>query len=272
MSVHRVVRIRVAAYPVVPWRRDEEATVNVLAIVRTVPDAESRVELVDGAVTATGAYVLDGMDEYGVEQALRWREAGHVTGEVIVAAVGPARTEDALRAALAMGADRARWSKTDQDLDAISVARVLERVVREEEVDVVFVGGKQADWDSAALGPALAELLGWPLIDWTVSIELDGTTIDAVHDVDRGSERVTTRRPAVVTTQQGLAEPRYPTLPNVMKARRKDIRVDELERIETDVRVVSRRLDVRERGRNILEGDLPTQAQAVATILREASS
>lgn len=244
---------------------------NIVSIVRSVPDAESRIDLDGDVVTASGAHVLDGMDEYGVEQALRWRESGVATGDLVVAAVGPARTEDALRSALAMGADRARWCKTDAELDALSVAAILERIVREEEADVVFVGGKQADWDSAALGPALAERLGWPVVDWTVSITVEGGEVRAVHDVDGGTEQIATPVPVVVTTQQGLAEPRYPTLPNVMKARRKEIRVDDVDVDVGPVRVVSRRLDVKERRRAMIDGDLATQARAVAAFLREVN-
>jgi electron transfer flavoprotein beta subunit len=85
------------------------------------------------------------------------------------------------------------------------------------------VGGKQADWDSAALGPALAETLGWPHADWTTELTPGDGRIEVRHDVDDGSETMTLPLPAVVTTQQGLNEPRYPTLPNIMKAKRKTL-------------------------------------------------
>jgi electron transfer flavoprotein beta subunit len=87
----------------------------------------------------------------------------------------------------------------------------------------VFVGGKQADWDSAALGPALAEALGWPLLDWATELASRATEVVAVHDVDDGSAAWRAPLPVVATTQQGLNEPRYPTLPNIMKAKRKPL-------------------------------------------------
>src|SRR5690606_35982904 len=94
-----------------------------------------------------------------------------------------------------------------------------------EGADLVLLGGKQADWDSAALGPALAEALGWPHSDWTTQLEVRGEELAVTHDSDEGNERLTLPLPAVVTTQQGLNEPRYPTLPNIMKAKRKELRV-----------------------------------------------
>jgi electron transfer flavoprotein beta subunit len=113
--------------------------------------------------------------------------------------------------------------ETDDDLDPLAQAEPLAAAVRAAGAELVFVGGKQADWDSAALGPALAETLGWPLCDWTTELRIEGGEVIAVHDVDDGSEGWRAPLPVVVTTQQGLNEPRYPTLPNIMKAKRKPL-------------------------------------------------
>jgi len=193
----------------------------IVTYVKHVPDAEARLRAAGDRLDLEDvAFALDGMDEYGVEQAVRLREAG-VASEVVALALGPGGADAALRTALALGADRAVLLETDDDLDPLAQAGPLARAVRDAGAELVFVGGKQADWDSAALGPALAEALGWPLCDWTTELRLEGGELVAVHDVDDGSEAWRAPLPAVVTTQQGLNEPRYPTLPNIMKARRK---------------------------------------------------
>src|SRR5690606_26731708 len=204
-------------------RQRVEESMKLLTVVRQVPDAEARVRAEGGRVDLAGVtFVMDGMDEYGVEEAIRLREAGNDL-EIVAVAVGPERFQDALRTALALGADRAVHVVTDEPLDPITLAGVLAQVSREEDADLVMTGGKQADWDSAALGPALAEHLGWPHSDWTTSLELSGSELRLRHDVDNGTEELTLTLPAVVTTQQGLNEPRYPTLPNIMKAKRKEL-------------------------------------------------
>src|SRR5690554_402039 len=121
---------------------------KIATIIRQVPDAEARVRASAGKVDLEGAqFILDGMDEYGTEEALRLREGG-LDAEVIVFAVGPARTEEAVRTALAMGADRAMFVETDERLDVIAMARLLAGLLRDEGVELALLGGKQADWDS----------------------------------------------------------------------------------------------------------------------------
>ena len=199
---------------------------RILAVIRQVLDAEESVKLKEGAVDLSSSkLVVDTMDEYGVEQALRLRETG--TGvEVVALAVGPARSEEALRTALAMGADRAILVETTEYLDVMAVSSVIAQVAQKESIDLIFCGGQQADWDSHALGAATAERLGWPQATWTNALTLEGTQLAGKHDVDAGSESFTAVLPMVVTTQQGLNEPRYPTLPNIMKAKKKELRRD----------------------------------------------
>jgi electron transfer flavoprotein beta subunit len=243
---------------------------KIVTVVRQVPDAEARVRVEDGEVALSGAaWVLDGMDEYGVEQALRMRDGG-LDAEIVAVALGPERTEEALRTALAMGADRARLLVADAALDPLATAMRLADAVREEEADLVFVGGKQADWDSAALGPALAEALGWPLSDWTTALTVQDGAIRTEHDADAGSETLTLPLPAVVSTQQGLNEPRYPTLPNIMKAKRKELRSEPADAPAARVRTVGRTLEQRDRLGRVLDGDAAEAAGEVARFLREA--
>jgi len=245
--------------------------VKLITVLKQVPDAEARIRAGSDGVELDGVtFVIDGMDEYGVEEAIRLREAGHDV-EIVALALGPARYEEAIRTALALGADRAIHVETDVDLDPISQARVLAKVVEEEGADMVLVGGKQADWDSAALGPALAEVLGWPHSDWTTQLELADGSLTVEHDTDDGHESLTMSLPAVVTTQQGLNEPRYPTLPNIMKAKRKELakrNLDEFGSVTGLTQIVDQKIQTRERLGKMVEGDAATAAAELVRLLQ----
>lgn len=245
---------------------------KIITLLKQVPDVEARIRVVAGRVDLEGAtLIIDGMDEYGVEEALRLREGGH-EAEIVVLALGPRRCEEAIRTALALGADRAVHIETDEPLDPIARAEVLAKVIAEEQADLVLVGGKQADWDSSALGPAVAEALGWPHSDWTTRLELSEGTARVVHDSDEGSEALTLPLPAVVTTQQGLNEPRYPTLPNIMKAKRKELKklsLAELGGATARTVVVKQEMQARERLNKLLQGDPVEAARELVRLLHE---
>lgn len=244
---------------------------RILTVVRQVLDAEESVKLKDGKVDLAGSkLVIDTMDEYGVEEALRFREAG-TDIEVIALAVGPARLEEALRSALAMGADRAILVEAEQPLDVIATSSVVAQVAKKEEAQLIFCGGQQADWDSHALGAAVAERLQWPQATWTSALTLAGQELSGKHDADTGSETFTVTLPAVITTQQGLNDPRYPTLPNIMKARKKELRRESLDsyNVSARLKLVEARVQVKERRRTMLDGKDPAQAAAqLASLLR----
>jgi len=236
--------------------------------VKHVPDAEASLNLNGTAVEVdTHAYAIDGMDEYGVEAAVAMREAG-VASEVVAVAIGSERSEGALRCALAMGADRAELLRCDTPLDALAEAVLLAEAVRRSGAQLLWVGGKQADWDSAALAPAVAELLGWPLCDWTTEVRMEGGVVHALHDIDDGVQVWQAALPVVLSTQQGLNEPRYPTLPNIMKAKRKP-----LEHVLVDgvANVTTLRAELPTRGRLgvRLEGDPEAAARELVRRLRD---
>jgi electron transfer flavoprotein beta subunit len=245
---------------------------KIITLLKQVPDAEARIRVIDGRVDLAGAtLVIDGMDEYGVEEALRLREGGH-QAEIVALALGPKRCEEALRTALALGADRAVHLETDEPLDPIAQAEVLAKVIAAERADLVLVGGKQADWDSSALGPAVAEALGWPHSDWTTRLELSAGTARVVHDSDEGSEALTLPLPAVITTQQGLNEPRYPTLPNIMKAKRKELKklsLDDLGGAQAKTVVLKQEMQARARLNKLLQGDPVQAARELVRLLHE---
>jgi electron transfer flavoprotein beta subunit len=237
---------------------------RMLTVVRQVLDAEESVVIQNGAVSLQGRkLVMDTMDEYGVEEALRLREAGS-EAEVVALAIGPARSEEALRAALAMGADRGILVETGTFLDVIAVSSVVAQVAHNEQIDLIFCGGQQADWDSQALGAAIAERLDWPQATWTNALVLEDKKLTGKHDVDAGSETFALSLPAVVTTQQGLNEPRYPTLPNIMKSKKKELRRVPLEgfAVSAKLKVVGVEVQVKERRKKILDGKNAASAAA----------
>ena len=244
---------------------------RILTLIRQVLDAEESVRMKAGAVDLSSSkLVVDTMDEYGLEQALRFRDAD-ATIEVVALAVGPARCEEALRTALAIGADRAILVETETPLDVIATSSVVAQVAKLEAVDLIFCGGGQADWDSHALGAATAERLGWPQATWTSALTIEGLQLTGTHDVDAGKESFTMALPAVVTTQQGLNDPRYPTLPNIMKAKRKEMRKLSVQEFSVTPRlkVLSTEVQVKERKRKMLDGkDAAVAAHELVDLLR----
>jgi len=244
---------------------------RILTLIRQVLDAEESVRMKAGAVDLSSSkLVVDTMDEYGLEQALRFRDAD-ATVEVVALAVGPTRCEEALRTALAIGADRAILVETETPLDVIATSNVVAQIAKLEAIDLIFCGGGQADWDSHALGAATAERLGWPQATWTSALSIEGNQLTGTHDVDTGKESFTMALPAVVTTQQGLNDPRYPTLPNIMKAKRKEMKKLPLDGfgVTAKLKVLSTEVQVKERKRKILDGkDAAAAAAQLVDLLR----
>lgn len=240
---------------------------RIISLIKQVPDAEARIRATAEGVDLDGVtFVIDGMDEYGVEQALRIREGGAEVEDIAVLSLGPKRFEEAIRTALAMGADRAIHLETEQAIDVISQAKILADTIQAEGADIVFVGGKEADWDSAALGAAVAEALGWAHADWVTGLELADGQAKVTHDSDNGSQSLTLPLPAVITTQQGLNEPRYPTLPNIMKAKRKPLEKHNLDEQAVKTVVIKQEIQSKERLNTLFTGD--TAAQDLVNALK----
>lgn len=229
-----------------------------VAVIRQVPDGESKLKIQGDRVDLSGAtMILDQMDEYAVEEAIRLKEKHG--GEAVVVGFGPERTEEAIRTALAMGMDRGVHVVYEGFADPVAVAEALVEVLKEESPTLVLTGGQQADWDSQALGGTLAEALGVPVVAWTTALELEGETAKAKHDLDEGAEWVRVRLPAVFTTQQGLNEPRYPTLPGIMKAKKKEIRKVQAS-LTPKVTLISEEIQEKSRLGKILDGKDPVAA------------
>ena len=244
---------------------------RILTYLRQVLDAEESIKIREGKVdTSVSKVVVDTMDEYGIEEALRLRE--HLSDvEVIVLAIGAPRSEEALRSALALGADRAILVETPEFLDAMAVSSVVAAIAQREQIDLVITGGQQADWDSQALGAATAERLNWPQVTWTTRLAIEGRQVSGAHDVDAGTETFSATLPIVITTQQGLNEPRYPTLPNIMKAKKKELTREPIASFGVTPRLKPLGAEVQlkqRRNRMIDAKDVTTAAEQLLDLLR----
>ena len=165
---------------------------------------------------------MNPFDEIAVEEALRLKEAGKAD-EVVVVSIGPAKAEETLRTALAMGADRAILVETDDAVEPLAVAKILRGVVEAEQPGLILLGKQAIDDDCNQTGQMLAALLGWGQGTFASKVELASDVVTVTREVDGGLQTVSLRLPAVVTTDLRLNEPRYASLPNIMKAKKKPL-------------------------------------------------
>ncbi len=165
---------------------------------------------------------MNPFDEIAVEEALRLKEAGKAE-EVIAVSVGPAKAQETLRTALAMGADRAILVESDELVEPLAVAKILKAIVEQEEPGIVMLGKQAIDDDSNQTGQMLAALLNRPQGTFASKVELDGDSVSVTREVDGGLETVKLTLPAIVTTDLRLNEPRYASLPNIMRAKKKPL-------------------------------------------------
>ena len=165
---------------------------------------------------------MNPFDEIAVEEALRIKEAGKAE-EVIAVSIGPAKATETLRTALAMGADRAILVQTDDEVEPLAVAKILKAIYEEEQPGLVILGKQAIDDDSNQTGQMLAALTGRPQGTFANTVELDGESVTVKREIDGGLETVKLTLPAIVTTDLRLNEPRYASLPNIMKAKSKPL-------------------------------------------------
>ena len=171
--------------------------------------------------------------EIAVEEAVRLKEKGVAT-EIVAVSVGPTQAQETLRTALAMGADRAILVQTDQDLEPLAIAKVLKALVAEENPELVLMGKQAIDGDNNATGQMLAALLDWPQAAFASEVVIEGGKAKVTREVDGGLQTLNVDLPAVVTADLRLNEPRYASLPNIMKAKKKPLDVKELGSLGVD--------------------------------------
>ena len=200
---------------------------KVLVAVKRVVDFNVKVRVrADGAgvETANVKMSMNPFDEIAVEEAVRLKEAG-AAGEIVVVSIGPAQSQETLRTALAIGADRAILVDASADVQPLGVAKALAQLARKEAPQMVILGKQAIDDDSNQTGQMLAALLGWPQATFASKVKVAGGELEVTREIDGGLETVAVKLPAVVTTDLRLNEPRYVTLPNIMKAKKKTLDV-----------------------------------------------
>lgn len=165
---------------------------------------------------------MNPFDEIAVEEAIRLKEAGKAT-EIVVVSIGPAQSQETIRTALAMGADRGILIKTDETTEPLAVAKLLKAAVEEEKPELVILGKQAIDDDANQTGQMLAALLGWSQATFASEIELGDSSAKVTREVDGGLQVIDVKLPAVVSTDLRLNQPRYASLPNIMKAKKKPL-------------------------------------------------
>ncbi|GEK33398.1 electron transfer flavoprotein subunit beta/FixA family protein [Kurthia sibirica] len=249
---------------------------NIYVLVKRTFDTEEKIVISGGSIQEDGAeFIINPYDEYAIEEAIKVRDSAG--GEVTVITIGNDESEKQLRTALAMGADKAVLINAEEDVEALdqfSVAKILSEYLKDKEVDLIFGGNVAIDGGSGQVGPRLAELLGINYVTTITSFELSGTDVKIVRDVEGDSEELTTSLPLLVTAQQGLNEPRYPSLPGIMKAKKKpleELELDDLDLDEDDVEPKIKTVEVfltaeKQAGR-VLEGEIAEQAKELISLL-----
>lgn len=210
---------------------------KVLVPVKRVVDHNVKVRVKSdqtGVDIANVKMSMNPFDEIAVEEAIRLKEKGVAT-EVVAVSCGEKPCQETLRTAMAIGADRSVQVETDADLQPLAVAKLLKAVVDKEQPQLVILGKQAIDDDANQTGQMLAALLDWPQATFASQIEIDGTTLKVTREVDGGLETLSMSLPAVVTTDLRLNEPRYVTLPNIMKAKKKTIDVLSPDELGVDV-------------------------------------
>lgn len=206
----------------------KEDNVNIIVCLKQVPDTETQIKIADDGqsiVTDDIKWVMNPYDEFGVEEALRLKEKHG--GEVTVVGLGPKRVTESIRTALAMGADKGILITDDalEGSDSLATAKALAAAVKDLEYDLIFTGQRGVDDDQGVVGAAVAELLGIPQLSLIVKMEVadDAASVKAERPIEGETLVIESSLPALITAQKGLNEPRYASLPGIMKAKKKPL-------------------------------------------------
>ncbi|HYB56214.1 MAG TPA: electron transfer flavoprotein subunit beta/FixA family protein [Alphaproteobacteria bacterium] len=245
---------------------------KVLVPVKRVIDFNVKVRVKadhSGVETANVKMSMNPFDEIGVEEAMRLKEAGKAS-EVIAVSIGPAACQETIRTALAMGADRGIHVETDQPLQPLAVAKLLTAVALKEAPGLVILGKQAIDDDCNQTGQMLAALLGWPQGTFASKLAFKDDRLEVTREVDGGLETVLLKLPAIVTTDLRLNEPRYASLPNIMKAKKKPIDKLTPEALGVDVAPRLTTLKVEEPPKRVAGVKVKDVAELVLKLKQEA--
>jgi electron transfer flavoprotein beta subunit len=245
---------------------------KVLVTVKRVIDPYVKVRVRSdgtGVETANVKMTINPFCEIAVEQAVRMKEAGVVT-EIVAVSIGVQQCQETLRTAMAMGADRGILVETTAEVQPLAVAKLLKAIIEKEQPKLVIVGKQAIDDDSNQTGQMLAALLNWPQSAFTSKIEVNGDAAEMTREIDGGLERLAVKLPAVVTTDLRLNEPRYVTLPNIMKAKKKPLDVMKPEALGVDITPRLKTLRVDEPSKRSAGVKVADVAELVAKLKNEA--
>ncbi|GGK33872.1 electron transfer flavoprotein subunit beta [Caldalkalibacillus thermarum] len=249
---------------------------NILVLMKRTFDTEEKVHIENNAIVEDGVeFVINPYDEYAIEEAIKLRDEHG--GEVTVLTVGPADAEKEIRTALAMGADKAILVE-DEDLNADehTIAHILAAIIKEREFDIILGGNVSVDNGAGQVAVRVAELLDIPQVTTITKLDIDGNTAIAERDVEGDVEIVEVSLPALFTAQQGLNEPRYPSLPGIMKAKKKPLERLTVEDLNLNLDEIGAKTEVLEyflppekKAGRILEGELDEQVKELVQLLRD---
>lgn len=245
---------------------------KVLVPVKRVVDYNVKVRVKSdgsGVDIANVKMSMNPFDEIAVEEAMRLKEAGTVT-EVVAVSCGVTQCQETLRTAMAIGADRALLVETDAELQPLAVAKLIKALVDKEQPQLIILGKQAIDDDCNQTGQMLAALLGWPQATFASKVTVDGDKATVTREVDGGLETISLTLPAIVTTDLRLNEPRYVTLPNIMKAKKKTLDVIQPDALGVDVTPRLKTLKVSEPAKRSAGTMVPDVATLVAKLKNEA--
>ena len=245
---------------------------KVLVPVKRVVDYNVKVRVKSdssGVDIANVKMSMNPFDEIAVEEAMRLKEGGKAT-EVIAVSCGVTQCQETLRTAMAIGADRAILVETDVDLQPLAVAKLLKAVADKEQPQLIILGKQAIDDDCNQTGQMLAALLGWPQATFASKVTVDGDKATVTREVDGGLETISLTLPAIVTTDLRLNEPRYVTLPNIMKAKKKTLDVIQPDALGVDVTPRLKTLKVSEPAKRSAGTMVPDVATLVEKLKNEA--
>jgi electron transfer flavoprotein beta subunit len=249
---------------------------NIYVLMKRTFDTEEKISISGGKINEDGAeFIINPYDEFAIEEAIQVRDAN--SGEVTIISVGNEDTEKQLRTALAMGADKAVLINVEDDIensDQYTTAKILAEYLKDKDADLIIGGNVAIDGGSGQVGPRVAELLNIPYVTTITKLEIDGSAVTVTRDVEGDSEVIETSLPLLVTAQQGLNEPRYPSLPGIMKAKKKpldELELDDLDLEEDDVEAKTKTIEIylppqKEAGK-VLAGDLNDQVKELVQLL-----
>ena len=250
---------------------------NIVACVKQVPDTEALIKVkADGSGIEEGGikWVMNPYDEFGVEEALKLKEAKG--GEVTIVSVGPARAIESIRTALAMGAEKGVHISDPSldDADAYNTAAALAAAIKDLNPDIIFCGQRAIDDDSAQVGSVLADLLDFPSVTIVTQVDVGDASVKAVKPIEGAQLVIESSMPCVITAQKGLNEPRYASLPGIMKAKKKPVDVKDAAAlgvtVEPKAKVAKMTPPPERAPGKIIEGDDPAaKAAELVRLLRE---